>query len=74
MGNLYNIGTIVFALILTVLVLVQSRGASLGAGFGGGSTELFTTRRGADKTLHRITILVAVLFVATIILNLVQGN
>lgn len=72
MSEIYNIITLGTATLLSVLVLMQSRGASLGAGFGG-SGELHTTRRGADKTLHRFTILVAVVFVFSIILNIVTG-
>lgn len=55
--------------LMTILILVQSRGASLGAGFGG-SGEIHTVRRGVDKTLHQITIVLAVTFVLSIILGI----
>ena len=51
-------------------ILLQQRGASLGAGFGG-SGELYTTRRGLDKSLFEVTIFLAVIFVLSIIASLV---
>ena len=72
MDSIYNIVTIGSASLLTLLILMQARGASLGAGFGG-SSELHTTRRGVDKTLHKITIAVAVVFVLSIVLTIVAG-
>lgn len=57
-------------ILLTTLILLQTRGASLGAGLGGGG-EVNTVRRGADKTVHQITIIVAFVFVASIILSVV---
>jgi len=69
MDNILQYITLGSSILLTVLILLQARGASLGAGFGG-SGELHTTRRGVDKTLHQATILVAVAFVGTIIFSL----
>lgn len=69
MDNLFPIITIVSAVLMTLLILIQSRGASLGAGFGG-SSEIYTTRRGADKTMHQMTIVLAFIFVLSIILDL----
>lgn len=57
---------------MTVLILMQSRGASLGAGFGG-TSELHTERRGVDKTIHQFTIIVAVVFVLSILLMVISG-
>jgi preprotein translocase subunit SecG len=67
-----HILTIVSGLLLDVFVLIQARGASLGAGFGG-SGELFTERRGIDKTIHQITIILAVVFVLSIVLGIISG-
>jgi protein translocase SecG subunit len=60
--------TIVTSLILTLLVLVQTRGASLGAGLGTGG-EVNTVRRGSDKTLHQLTIIVAAVFAVSLLIN-----
>jgi preprotein translocase subunit SecG len=68
--SIYNYVTIGSMLIMSFLILIQSRGASLGAGFGG-SSEINTVRRGSDRTLHQITIVVAIVFSGSIILGIV---
>jgi preprotein translocase subunit SecG len=57
------------AALMVVAILLQQRGASLGAGFGS-SGELFTTRRGLDKNLFETTIVLAVIFVLSILVSL----
>ena len=69
--SIYNYITIISAVILTFLVLIQTRGASLGAGLGGGGGEVNTVRRGSDKTLHQITIIVAFVFAASILIGVI---
>ena len=61
--------TIGSGILMTVAILLQQRGASLGAGFGS-SGELFTSRRGIDKNLYEFTIIVAVVFVLSILSSL----
>jgi preprotein translocase subunit SecG len=53
--------TVISAALMVLMILLQSRGATLGAGFGS-SGELFTTRRGLEKNLYETTIVVAVIF------------
>ena len=43
------------AVLMIIAILLQQRGASLGAGLGS-SGELFTTRRGFDKNLFDVTV------------------
>ena len=64
---------VVSAVLMIISVLLQQRGASLGAGFGG-SGELYTTRRGLDKNLFEVTICLAVAFVMSIVALLVLPN
>lgn len=66
--SIYNYITIASMLFLTLLILVQTRGASLGAGLGGGG-EVNTTRRGTDKTIFQITIITAIVFAGSLILG-----
>lgn len=68
--TIYNYITIISAVLMTILILIQTRGASLGAGFGGG-TEVNTVRRGSDKTIFQITIIFAFLFSASIIAGII---
>ena len=68
--TIWNYVTIVSVILLTILILVQTRGASLGAGLGGAG-EVNTIRRGSDKTLHQLTIILVFIFAASIIINIV---
>lgn len=72
MNHIFQIITIVSMLLMTLLILLQTRGASLGAGFGG-SGELFTARRGVDKTMFQVTIILAIVFVGSLVLGIVRG-
>lgn len=72
MNNIFQIITIASAALMTLLILLQTRGASLGAGFGG-SGELYTERRGVDKSMHQVTIVMAIIFVGSLILGIVRG-
>ncbi len=68
--TIWNFVTIGSVIILTILILIQTRGASLGAGLGGAG-EVNTVRRGSDKTLHQLTIIMVFIFAASIIVNIV---
>lgn len=68
--SVYNYVTIGSTVLLTILILLQTRGASLGAGMGGGG-EVNTVRRGTDKTLHQITIILVMVFAASLLLGLI---
>ena len=60
--------TIVFisAILAIILILLQQRGATLGAG-SGSSGELYTTRRGLEKSLFVTTIFFVVVFILSIL-------
>jgi preprotein translocase subunit SecG len=68
--NIFNWITIVSMLIMTFLILIQTRGASLGAGLGGGG-EVNTVRRGTDKSVHQLTIIVAIIFAVSLMLGII---
>ncbi len=63
---------LISSVLMVVAILLQQRGASLGAGFGG-SSELYTTRRGFDKNLFDVTVIFAVMFIGSIIIGLLVG-
>lgn len=66
MGNFLETVTFISAILVILLILLQQRGASLGAG-SGGSGELYTTRRGLEKSMFITTIFFAVVFVVSIL-------
>jgi len=70
MTSIFNWITLISMLIMTLLILVQTRGASLGAGLGGGG-EVNTVRRGTDKSVHQLTIIMAIIFAGSLILGIV---
>jgi len=61
---------IIVAIILVVLVLFQQGGAALGSAFGGGG-EVYSTRRGVQKKMFWITILLGIAFITLALLNLI---
>ena len=65
-GTLLQTTTLISAALSVLLILLQQRGASLGAGFGA-SGELYTTRRGLDKSLFNATLVFILIFVLSIL-------
>ena len=57
----FQVVQILLAVALVTFILLQARGAGLGSVFGGTGT-VFKTRRGIERTLFNMTIIVAVLF------------
>ncbi len=63
-----NISQIVLAILLMIVILIQSQGSGLGSAFGGGGNA-YRTKRGAEKKLHQITIILAILFFGVALAN-----
>jgi len=59
-----NIALIITSIALIASVVLQSKGAGLGGLTGADTGGIFTARRGVEKTLFRITIVLSVLFFA----------
>jgi preprotein translocase subunit SecG len=70
--SIWNYITIASMALMTLLILVQTRGASLGAGLGS-SGEVNTERRGTDKTIYQLTIVSAIVFVLSLLLGIIIG-
>ncbi len=69
--TVFNYITLASMALLTLLVLVQTRGASLGAGLGSAG-EVNTTRRGTEKTIFQLTIITAIVFALSLILGVLS--
>jgi preprotein translocase subunit SecG len=62
---------IVLSALLVTCILLQRTGASLGGAFGADNfSSGFHTRRGLEKTLFYATIIIAVLFALSALVNL----
>ena len=62
MENVLLLGQIVVSFALMASILLQTRGAGLGATFGGDSS-VYRSRRGIEKRLFQFTVVLAVLFI-----------
>ncbi|HET9098003.1 MAG TPA: preprotein translocase subunit SecG [Candidatus Saccharimonadales bacterium] len=71
--NIYNYLTFGSVLLMTLLILVQTRGASLGAGLGGAG-DVNTTRRGTDKTIFQLTIICALIFSLSLVMDVIVSK
>lgn len=61
---------IVVSLILIVLVTLQSKDGSLGAGFSSATQSGFHTKRGPEKMIYLATIICSIIFLVLSFLNI----
>ncbi|MBI2475582.1 preprotein translocase subunit SecG [Candidatus Uhrbacteria bacterium] len=66
--SILNIAQIVLAVLLSAAILLQSCGTGIGAAFGGGG-NVYRTKRGVEKKLFQLTILLAILFFGVALAN-----
>lgn len=71
-NQILSIFLIIISILLTVSILLQSKGVGLSSTFGGGG-DFYRSRRGVEKILYYMTIGLAVVFfaisIALVILN-----
>jgi len=59
------------AVLLGALILLQQTDASMGAAFGGsGSDTIERSRRGLERTLFQVTIVISVLFAISVLASI----
>jgi len=68
--NVIDISLIVVSVALIASVILQSKGAGLGGLTGADTGGIFTARRGVEKTLFYVTIVLSVLFFVLAILSI----
>lgn len=71
MRDIFNIISVVSAVLMVVFILLQQRGSSLGEAFGGDSA-FYRSRRGVELIIFQFTIFFTVIFVLSIILGLLS--
>ena len=62
MKNYLDIALIIISVLLILSVILQSKGAGLGGLTGADTGSVFTARRGVERTLFRLTIVLSVIF------------
>jgi preprotein translocase subunit SecG len=67
-----TVAQMILAAALVASILLQQRGTGLGGAFGGEVTA-YRSRRGIERTLFRLTIVLAVLFVVFSLLSLLPA-
>lgn len=68
--QLLKLGQLIVAILLMVVILLQNRGSGLSGVFGG-SGNVFMTKRGFEKKLFIMTIILSVLFFAISLANFI---
>jgi preprotein translocase subunit SecG len=71
LNTMLNLAQLIVAVVLSIVLLLQAKGSGFGAGLGG-SSSVFRTRRGIEKTLFQLTIVLAIVFVIVSIMNVRQ--
>jgi preprotein translocase subunit SecG len=67
MSTILTILQVIVSFGLIALILLQTSKGGLGSAFGGG--EMYRTKRGAEKIVFTSTIVLAVIFLITSLLN-----
>lgn len=70
MNQAILIAQIVISVLIIIVVLLQNRGSGLSSVFGGSGT-IYRTKRGLEKGLFILTIILVILFIAIGVANLV---
>jgi preprotein translocase subunit SecG len=72
MAILLQISSIIVAVLMGVLIMLQVKGGALGNLLGGDAGGGFThTRRGLEKTMFQITVLLAIAFMGISLFSVV---
>jgi preprotein translocase subunit SecG len=72
LSNALQVIQVILALALIVIIILQAKGQGLGSLFGGGDSGMgiTKTRRGLDRTLFQITIILSALFLLNAVVQL----
>jgi len=66
--NLLLVGQIIVSILLVILIIPQGQGGGLGTAFG--SSTSYHTRRGLEKTIFSLTVVMAVIFTSLSVASL----
>ncbi len=66
-----NLIQLISAIALIIAILLQNRGSGLGSAFGG-EGNAYRSKRGIEKTLVKVSIVLAIIFFVTAFVNLLR--
>lgn len=69
MDKFINIALIVVTILLIISILLQERGTTLGGAFGG-EGNIYRGRRGAEKFVFYMSIILATIFIGLAVINM----
>jgi len=74
MNNILDIALIITSVGLILSVILQSKGAGLGGLTGADTGGVFTARRGIERVLFWVTIVLSVIFFALVLTIILLGR
>ena len=63
MKTIIGISQVVVGILLIIVILLQQRGGGIGV-IGGAGSQFYSSRRGLEKTIYWLTIVLAVIFIS----------
>ena len=74
MATFVSIAQIILGIALIVMIMLEVRGSNLGGFVGGSDSTVYRTRRGFERVLFNLTIVVAILFFVLSIWNVILSS
>ncbi|MDO8429731.1 MAG: preprotein translocase subunit SecG, partial [Candidatus Daviesbacteria bacterium] len=68
--DLLSVLQIALGILLIILILLQSKGSGLGSTFGG-EAALYRTKRGVEKSLFILSLMVSTLFIIATVIRII---
>jgi preprotein translocase subunit SecG len=65
----FNVAQILISITLIVVLTLQAKGSGFGSALGGQTSSVFRTRRGVERTLFNLTIVLAIVWVTISLLS-----
>jgi preprotein translocase subunit SecG len=65
----FNIAQILISAALVLVLVLQAKGSGFGSALGGQTSSVFRTRRGVEKTLFNLTIVLSIVFLVISLLS-----
>lgn len=74
LADYLDISQIIVSIALVLAIVLQSKSAGLGGLTGGDTGGVFRARRGVEKTLFNLTIVLSVIFFIIAIINVITSR